>query len=162
MVLILWKKNSGQVQLKVMWYGSRNGAQYNQSNCCQSTFIIKVNDKICPTSTANININTPSTLNPTTKVTQHQHKFSWSAALANHIKTNTVKKLQVEQQNTFNNLGTSDWKWPRDLGTYIFIPLTAVAIFSEDTTLEQRGISSANTFIYWQSRCAHETTNLEG
>ena len=70
------KKNCGQVQLKVMGYGSRNGAKYNQSNLPTSTFIIKVNNKICPTSIANIYINTPNTQNPTTKVTQHQHKFS--------------------------------------------------------------------------------------
>ena len=41
-----------------------------------STFIIKVNDKICPNLTANININTPNTLDPTIEVTQHKHKFS--------------------------------------------------------------------------------------
>ena len=40
------------------------------------TSTIRVKAKICPTSTANININTPNTLNPTTKVTQHRHKFS--------------------------------------------------------------------------------------
>ena len=47
-------------------------------------------------------------------------------------------KLQVQQQHRLNNLGASDWKWPRDLGTYIFIPIPAVAIFSEATTLHSR------------------------
>ena len=60
-----------------------------------STFTIKLNDKIFPNSTVNININTPNTLNLTTKVTQHKHKFSQSAALANHIKTNTVLRRQT-------------------------------------------------------------------
>ena len=55
---------------------------------------------------------------------------------------------RYKQQNEFNNLGTSDWKWPRDLGTYIPIPLPAVAIFNEATTRELKGISSAHTFTY--------------
>ena len=66
---------------------SLNGSQWPEFLCSKiqpikllptSTFIIKVNDKICPNSTANININTPNTLDPTIEVTQHQHKASGS------------------------------------------------------------------------------------
>ena len=66
---------------------SLNGSQWPEFLCSKiqpikllptSTFIRKVNDKICPNSTANININTPNTLDPTIEVTQHQHKASGS------------------------------------------------------------------------------------
>ena len=52
--------------------------------------------------------------NSTTKENQHQQKFLFSLTTI-CLTTDIVHQLQ--QQNTFNNLGTNDWLWSRKVGT---------------------------------------------
>ena len=52
--------------------------------------------------------------NSTTRENQHQQKFLFSSTTI-CLTTNIGHRLQ--QQNTFNNLGTNDWLWSREVGT---------------------------------------------
>ena len=55
--------------------------------------------------------------NSTTKENQRQQKFLFSLTTI-CLTTNIVHQLR--QQNTFNNLGTNDWLWSREVGTQKF------------------------------------------
>ena len=55
--------------------------------------------------------------NSTTRENQHQQKFLFSSTTI-CLTTNIGHRLQ--QQNKFNNLGTNDWLWSREVGTQKF------------------------------------------
>ena len=55
--------------------------------------------------------------NSTTKENQHHQKFLFSLTT---ICPTTKIVHQLQQQNTFNNLGTKDWLWSREVGTQKF------------------------------------------
>ena len=76
-----------------------------------------INFKIRPTSTMNTIINIRSMPNSTTKENQRQQKFLFSLTT---ICLTTNIGHQLRQQNTFNNLGTNDWLWSREVGTQKF------------------------------------------
>ena len=86
----------------------------HQQPICSSTFFFYINNNIRPTSTINTIINIRSMPNSTTKENQHHQKFLVSLTTI-CLTTNIVHQLQ--QQNTFNNLGTNDWLWSREVGT---------------------------------------------
>ena len=89
----------------------------HQQPICSSTFFFYINNKIRPTSTINIIINHRNMPNSTTRENQHQQKFLFSSTKI-CLTTNIGHRLQ--QQNTFNNLGTNDWLWSREVGTQKF------------------------------------------
>ena len=89
----------------------------HQQPICSSTFFFYINNKIRPTSTINIIINHRNMPNSTTRENQHQQKFLFSSTTI-CFTTNIGHRLQ--QQNTFNNLGTNDWLWSREVGTQKF------------------------------------------
>ena len=89
----------------------------HQQPICSSTFFFYINNKIRPTSTINIIINHRNMPNSTTRENQHQQKFLFSSTTI-CLTTNIGHRLQ--QQNTFNNLGTNDWLWSREVGTQKF------------------------------------------
>ena len=105
-------------------YGRRNGAKFNESKSLptsttnlQFNIFFYINNKIHPTSTINIIINIRNIPNSTTRENQHQQKFLFSSTTI-CFTTNIGHRLQ--QQNTFNNLGTNDWLWSREVGTQKF------------------------------------------
>ena len=105
-------------------YGRRNGANSTNQNhyqhqqpICSSTFFFYINNKIRPTSTINTIINIRNMPNSTTRENQHQQKFLFSSTTI-CLTTNIGHRLQ--QQNKFNNLGTNDWLWSREVGTQKF------------------------------------------
>ena len=101
-----------------MVQNSTNQNHYqHQQPICSSTFFFCINNKIRPTSTINTIINIQSMPNSTTKENQHQQKLLFSLTTI-CLTTNIVHRLQ--QQNTFNNLGTNDWLWSREVGTQKF------------------------------------------
>ena len=81
-------------------------------------FFFYINNKIRPTSTNNTIINIRSMPNSTTKENQHQQKILFSSTTI-CLTTNIIHEFQ--QQNTFNNLGTNDWLWSREVGTQKFL-----------------------------------------
>ena len=83
----------------------------------QFNIFFNINNKTGPTSTINTIINIRSMPNSTTKENQHQPKFVFSITTI-CLTTNIVHRFQ--QQNTFNNLGTNDWLWSREVGTQKF------------------------------------------
>ena len=96
---------------------NQNHHQHQQPTC-SSTFFFYINNKIRPTSTINIIINHRNMPNSTTRENQHQQKFLFSSTTI-CLTTNIGHRLQ--QQNTFNNLGTNDWLWSREVGTQKFL-----------------------------------------
>ena len=101
-----------------MVQNSTNQNHYqHQQPICSSTFFFYINNKIRPTSTINIIINIRNMPNSTTRENQHQQKFLFSSTTI-CLTTNIGHRLQ--QQNTFNNLGTNDWLWSREVGTQKF------------------------------------------
>ena len=105
-------------------YGRRNGAKFSESKSLptsttnlQFNIFFYINNKIRPTSTINIIINIRNMPNSTTRENQHQQKFLFSSTTI-CLTTNIEHRLQ--QQNTFNNLGTNDWLWWREVGTQKF------------------------------------------
>ena len=102
-----------------MVQNSTNQNHYqHQQPICSSTFFFYINNKIRPTSTINIIINIRNMPNSTTRENQHQQKFLFSSTTI-CLTTNIGHRLQ--QQNTFNNLGTNDWLWSREVGTQKFL-----------------------------------------
>ena len=98
-----------------MVQNSTNQNHYqHQQPICISTFFFYINNKIRPTSTINIIINHRNMPNSTTRENQHQQKFLFSST---KICLTTNIGHQLQQQNTFNNLGTNDWLWSREVGT---------------------------------------------
>ena len=101
-----------------MVQNSTNENHYqHQQPIYTSTFFFYINNKIRPTSTINIIINIRNMPNSTTRENQHQQKFLFSSTTI-CLTTNIGHRLQ--QQNTFNNLGTNDWLWSREVGTQKF------------------------------------------
>ena len=101
-----------------MVQNSKNQNHYqHQQPICSSTFFFYINNKIRPTSTINTIINIRSMPNSTTKENQHQQKFLFPSTTI-CLTTNIIHRLQ--QQNTFNNLGTNDWLLSRQVGTHKF------------------------------------------
>ena len=101
-----------------MVQNSTNQNHYqHQQPICSSTFFFYINNKIHPTSTINIIINIRNIPNSTTRENQHSQKFLFSSTTI-CLTTNIGHRLQ--QQNTFNNLGTNDWLWSREVGTQKF------------------------------------------
>ena len=101
-----------------MVQNSTNQNHYqHQQPICSSTFFFYINNKIRPTSTINIIINHRNMPNSTTRENQHQQKFLFSSTT---ICLTTNIGHQLQQQNTFNNLGTNDWLWSREVGTQEF------------------------------------------
>ena len=56
-----------------------------------------------------------------TKVGQHQQQFLSSTTMNQITSKPTSKQSQLQQQNTFNNLGTRDWLWSGEVGTKNFL-----------------------------------------
>ena len=101
-----------------MVQNSTNQNHYqHQQPICSSAFFFYINNKIRPTSTINIIINIRNMPNSTTRENKHQQKFLFSSTTI-CLTTNIGHRLQ--QQNTFNNLGTNDWLWSREVGTQKF------------------------------------------
>ena len=101
-----------------MVQNSTNQNHYqHQQPICSSTFFFYINDKIRSTSTINIIINIRNMPNSTSRENQQQQKFLFSSTTI-CLTTNIGHRLQ--QQNTFNNLGTNDWLWSREVGTQKF------------------------------------------
>ena len=109
---------SHQPMVGGMVQNSTNQNHYrHQQPICSSTFFFYINNKIRPTSTINIIINIRNMPNSTTRENKHQQKFLFSSTTI-CLTTNIGHRLQ--QQNTFNNLGTNDWLWSREVGTQKF------------------------------------------
>ena len=123
-----WQPNKHEITMHVHW-GLTNGSMVggmvqnstnqnhyqHQQPICSSTFFFYINNKIRPTSTINIIINIRNMPNSTTRENQHQQKFLFSSTTI-CLTTN----IGLKQQNTFNNLGTNDWPWSREVGTQKF------------------------------------------
>ena len=108
----------GKFMVGGMVQNSTNQNHYqHQQLICSSTFFFYINNKILPTSTINIIINIRNMPNSTTRENQHEQKFLFSSTTI-CLTTNIGHRLQ--QQNTFNNLGTNDWLWSREVGTQEF------------------------------------------
>ena len=56
-----------------------------------------------------------------TKVGQHQQQFLSSTTTNQITSKPKSKQSQLQQQNTFNNLGTSDWLWSGEVGIENFL-----------------------------------------
>ena len=120
-----WHLRGSQGEKETRVYGRRNGAKFNESKCLPTStanlqftiFFFYINNKIRPTSTIDIMINIRNMPNSTTRENQHQQKFLFSSTTI-CLTTNIGHRLQ--QQNTFNNLGTNDWLWSREVGTQEF------------------------------------------
>ena len=106
-------------------YGRQNGAKFNESKSLPTSttnlqfniFFFYINNKIRPTLTINTIINIRSMPNSTTEENQHQQKFLFPSTTI-CLTTNIIHRLQ--QQNTFNNLGTNDWLLSREVGIQKF------------------------------------------
>ena len=110
------KQQRGMVGGMVQNSTNQNHYQHQQP-ICSSTFFFYINNKIHPTSTINIIINIRNIPNSTTRENQHQQKFLFSSTTI-CLTTNIGHRLQ--QQNTFNNFGTNDWLWSKEVGTQKF------------------------------------------
>ena len=55
------------------------------------------------------------------KVSQHQQQLRLSTTTNQIASKPTSKQSQLQQQNAFNNLGTSDWLWSWEIGTENFL-----------------------------------------
>ena len=114
------KNNANRMRGMVggMVQNSTNQNHYqHQQPICSSTVFFYINNKIRPTSTINIIINIRNMPNSTTKESQNQQKFLFSSTTI-CLTSNIAHRLQ--RQNTFNNLGTNDWLWSREVGTQKF------------------------------------------
>jgi len=114
------KNNANRMRGMVggMVQNSTNQNHYqHQQPICSSKVFFYINNKIRPTSTINITVNIRNMPNSTTKENQNQQKFLFSSTTI-CLTSNIAHRLQ--QQNTFNNLGTNDWLWSREVGTQKF------------------------------------------
>ena len=91
-------------------YGSRNGAKFNKSNCCQHQhLLLKSTIKFVQLQQL-ISI---STLQHTKSNDQSNSKSTQILLACSPCESRQNQydiELQVRQQNTLNNLGTNDWK----------------------------------------------------
>ena len=95
--------------------GSGDGAKFNKSNRCQHQHLLFMSTIKFVQLQQLISI---STLQLTNSNNESKSTSTQILQVCNPSESRQNQhgiKLRVQQQNTFNDLGTSDWKWPRDL-----------------------------------------------
>lgn len=128
--------------------GSRNGAKFNKSNCCQHQHLL-FRPKI-----KFVQLQQLMSISTLTKSNNEINSTSTQILLVcNHSESCQNQhgiELRVQQQNTLNNLGTSDWKWPRDLENKLF----------HSYNIQERGSRTLLSFAK-SSDCSLTTTSLQ-